>query len=105
VSAAIYVKSFTGEPLSPNRQRFRMWARSRSAAPARAIPWCLRRVPRRYKLLLGDLKHRHYVRQPVLEVSPYGLFRGVGVALFDGVQNLDVVIHVMLPGCSAVGAL
>jgi hypothetical protein len=106
VSAAIYMKSLTGEPLSPARQRFSMRARSRWAAPARGIRWwCLRRVPRRYRVLFGDLKHRHYVRVPVLEVSPYGVFGGVGVALFDRMQNLDVVIHVMLPGCSAVGAL
>jgi hypothetical protein len=106
VSAVIYMKSLTGKPLSPARQRFRVRARSRWTPPARVIRWwCLRRVPRRYRALLGDLKHRQYVRVPVLDVSPYGLFGGVGVALFDCVQNLDVVIHVMLPGCSAVVAL
>jgi hypothetical protein len=41
---------------------------------------------------------------PVPEVGLYGLFRGVLFALFDCLHDLDVVIHVWLPGHSSLVA-
>jgi hypothetical protein len=95
-------KMLTGEPLSPNQATIQhvgtVTFGGASSSNSVVVP---ARGPSGYKVLLGDLKHRHHVRLPVSQVSPYGLFGGVGVAMFDRVQNLDVVIHVILPGRSA----